>query len=402
MQPTPSRSRLPARRLPRDRRVAGRGRGRARPRALRALLRPRLGDGHPPDEVNYTPGVTPPDLTRQLCNLWKADRTIAATTLAARNAELERGWRASRACACSSTTRSGSRPAARRSWPTRTPHTWTASCRRTSPPAGWRSTIRMPTPARSTTPAARTAGSTRHGGTVPRARRLAGFMAEVSPEGAHVDLVPIEVPAGGAAFHDGWTLHGSPPQRARRPRTPLHHQPHAPTRDRVAPDERAPDLQPLPAARSSASWTRPSSPSCGERTATARPDRGALDGRSPRAPGPEPYGDRGALTPARPGAPRAAGARRARRRAHADPRPLAAGDVRDAVGRRPGARDDLDGAERSGAEPGAGPGGSESRTRSPGLGTHSSSMRQGYRRRGGRSNRACYGASRPRATKAAW
>jgi phytanoyl-CoA hydroxylase len=24
-------------------------------------------------------------------------------------------------------------------------------------------------------------------------------------------LVPIEVPAGGAAFHDGWTFHGSPP-----------------------------------------------------------------------------------------------------------------------------------------------------------------------------------------------
>ncbi len=40
-----------------------------------------------PDEVNYQPGVTPPDKTRQLCNLWKADRTIAATTLAARNAE---------------------------------------------------------------------------------------------------------------------------------------------------------------------------------------------------------------------------------------------------------------------------------------------------------------------------
>ena len=28
-----------------------------------------------------SPGVTPPDKTRQLCNLWKADRTIAATTL---------------------------------------------------------------------------------------------------------------------------------------------------------------------------------------------------------------------------------------------------------------------------------------------------------------------------------
>ena len=30
--------------------------------------------GLAPDEVNYTPGVTPPDRTRQLCNVWKADR----------------------------------------------------------------------------------------------------------------------------------------------------------------------------------------------------------------------------------------------------------------------------------------------------------------------------------------
>ncbi|MDX6551238.1 MAG: hypothetical protein QOJ31_1922, partial [Gaiellales bacterium] len=33
--------------------------------------------GITPDEVNYQPGVTPPDKTRQMCNLWKADRTIA-------------------------------------------------------------------------------------------------------------------------------------------------------------------------------------------------------------------------------------------------------------------------------------------------------------------------------------
>ena len=41
-----------------------------------------------PDEVNYEPGVTPPDKTRQLCNVWKGDRTLAATVLAARTAEL--------------------------------------------------------------------------------------------------------------------------------------------------------------------------------------------------------------------------------------------------------------------------------------------------------------------------
>ena len=41
----------------------------------------------------------------------------------------------------------------------------------------------------------------------------------MAPEGVEVDLVPIEVPAGGAAFHDGWTFHGSPPsERADRER----------------------------------------------------------------------------------------------------------------------------------------------------------------------------------------
>src|SRR3954447_7785221 len=40
-----------------------------------------------PDEVNYDPKSTPPDLTRQLCNAWKADRAIAQTVLAERNAE---------------------------------------------------------------------------------------------------------------------------------------------------------------------------------------------------------------------------------------------------------------------------------------------------------------------------
>jgi phytanoyl-CoA hydroxylase len=40
-----------------------------------------------PDEVNYVPGQTPPDLTRQLGNAWKSDRTVAATVLAERNAE---------------------------------------------------------------------------------------------------------------------------------------------------------------------------------------------------------------------------------------------------------------------------------------------------------------------------
>ena len=37
--------------------------------------------GIQPDEVNYVPGVTPPELTRQLCNVWKSDRVLASVVL---------------------------------------------------------------------------------------------------------------------------------------------------------------------------------------------------------------------------------------------------------------------------------------------------------------------------------
>ena len=43
--------------------------------------------GLAPDEVNYQPGVTAPELTRQLCNVWKADRVLAGVTLSRRVGE---------------------------------------------------------------------------------------------------------------------------------------------------------------------------------------------------------------------------------------------------------------------------------------------------------------------------
>jgi ectoine hydroxylase-related dioxygenase (phytanoyl-CoA dioxygenase family) len=48
-----------------------------------------------------------------------------------------------------------------------------------------------------------------------------GHAQQVAPPElyAEVEWVPIEVPAGGAAFHHGWTFHGSPPnERADRER----------------------------------------------------------------------------------------------------------------------------------------------------------------------------------------
>ncbi len=76
--------------------------------------------GLAPDEVNYVPGTTPPELTRQLCNVWKADRGLASVVLSRRVGEFAArlaglpgaGWRR--------TTRSGSRRPARRCSATRT------------------------------------------------------------------------------------------------------------------------------------------------------------------------------------------------------------------------------------------------------------------------------------------
>jgi len=176
--------------------------------------------GLPPDEVNYTPGVTPPDKTRQLCNLWKADRTIAATTLAARNAEFA--------------ARLAGEPGMRlyidnAIW---------------KPPSGkallahqdaayldcfvpmnlhtcW---IALDDTYADTGTIYYARGSHRWGdlgmgGTFHAPDDWLGHLHEVAPEGVEVDMVPIEVPAGGAAFHDGWTFHGSPPsERADRER----------------------------------------------------------------------------------------------------------------------------------------------------------------------------------------
>ena len=51
----------------------------------------------------------------------------------------------------------------------------------------------------------------RLGGTFHAPDDWLAHVREAMPADAELELVPIEVPAGGAAFHDGWTFHGSPP-----------------------------------------------------------------------------------------------------------------------------------------------------------------------------------------------
>ena len=168
--------------------------------------------GLAPDEVNYQPGETPPDRTRQLCNVWKADRVLAATTLARRNAEFAAGltgvpgfrlaqdnaiWKppSGKALLC---------------------HQDAAYCEWLEPPNMTTCWMALDDTAADTGTIYYVRGSNHWprspvGGSFHAPDDWLGHVRDVMPADVDLELVPIEVPAGGAAFHDGWTFHGSPP-----------------------------------------------------------------------------------------------------------------------------------------------------------------------------------------------
>jgi ectoine hydroxylase-related dioxygenase (phytanoyl-CoA dioxygenase family) len=168
--------------------------------------------GLQPDEVNYDPATTPPDRTRQLCNVWKADRTVAATVLS------ERIGRFAAALA--------GRPGLRiiqdnMIW--KPPSGKALLCHQDAAYLPFLEPPNMTTCWMALDDTRADTGTifyVRGSNTWPRAGRGGTFHApddwlghvrECAPPGAELELVPIEVPAGGAAFHDGWTFHGSPP-----------------------------------------------------------------------------------------------------------------------------------------------------------------------------------------------
>jgi len=177
-----------------------------------ACFRHEWETGLRPDEVNYDPASTPPDLTRQLCNAWKSDRTVAATVLAERNAAFGAAlaglpglrlaqdnliWKppSGKALLC---------------------HQDAAYLDHLDPPNMTTCWMALDDTRADTGTIFYVKGSNHW----PHARLGGEFHAPGDwlaharasmPEGAELELVPIEVPAGGAAFHDGWTFHGSPP-----------------------------------------------------------------------------------------------------------------------------------------------------------------------------------------------
>ncbi len=165
-----------------------------------------------PDEVNYDPSSTPPDLTRQLCNVWKADHTLAATVLAARNAEFG--------------SRLAGLPGLRliqdnAIW--KPPSGKALLCHQDAAYVGWLEPMNMTTCWMALDDTSADAGTIYYvrgsnhwprfpaGGSFHAPDDWLGYVKEVVPDDVEIELVPIEVPAGGAAFHDGWTFHGSPP-----------------------------------------------------------------------------------------------------------------------------------------------------------------------------------------------
>lgn len=168
--------------------------------------------GIAPDEVNYTPGVTAPDLTRQMCNVWRSDRVLAGVTLAERVGR----WGAALSG------RDGMRVAQDNAiW--KPPSGKALLCHQDAAYTRWLDPPNMTTCWMALDDTAADGGTIYYvrgshrwphaplGGTFHAPEDWLGHVRDAVPPGeTQLDLVAIEVPAGGAAFHDGWTFHGSP------------------------------------------------------------------------------------------------------------------------------------------------------------------------------------------------
>jgi ectoine hydroxylase-related dioxygenase (phytanoyl-CoA dioxygenase family) len=167
--------------------------------------------GLSPDEVNYTAGVTAPDLTRQMCNVWKADRVLAGVTLAeqvGRWASLLGGLPGARVAQDNAI------------W--KPPSGKALLCHQDAAYLEWLDPPNMTTCWIALDDTTADGGTIYYvrgshlwphaemGGTFHAPDDWLGHVRDAMPPELELELVPIEVPAGGAAFHDGWTFHGSP------------------------------------------------------------------------------------------------------------------------------------------------------------------------------------------------
>jgi hypothetical protein len=187
------------------------------------LFAGRFETGLYPDEWNWRPDRDAPDLTRQICNGWKADRTIAATVLRAdigRACARLGGWSGSR---LSQDNVLWKPPGARALG-----FHQDSSYEQWADPPDWVSCwIALD----DTTAAGGTVEYVRGSQRWPRSGMIEQFHGPADPHrelrraaaaaGVEAESVPVEVPAGGGAFHAGWTWHGSGVNHSPNPRRAL-------------------------------------------------------------------------------------------------------------------------------------------------------------------------------------
>ncbi len=177
-----------------------------------ACFRHEWETGLQPDEVNYDPKTTPPELTRQLCNAWKADRRVAATVLAERNARFGAALAGVPGLRLAQDNMIWKPPSGK----ALLCHQDAAYLAHLDPPNMTTCWMALDDTSADTGTIYYVRGSNTWphagvGGEFHAPEDWLGHVRESLPPGAELELVPIEVPAGGAAFHDGWTFHGSPP-----------------------------------------------------------------------------------------------------------------------------------------------------------------------------------------------
>ena len=175
------------------------------------LFRGEWQTGVMPDEVNWQTGKSREDLTRQICNGWKADLAVASVVLRGdfgRAVARLAGWPGARIMIDNVLWKpAGARPLGFHQdnsyleWfrPSELLSLWIA-LDETSAEGG---TVEM----------ARGSHRWHH---APPAKEFHGpeaYRAEMESaaarEGVTPEIVPVEVPAGGGSFHHGWTWHGS-------------------------------------------------------------------------------------------------------------------------------------------------------------------------------------------------
>jgi ectoine hydroxylase-related dioxygenase (phytanoyl-CoA dioxygenase family) len=183
----------------------------ARERFMR-VFEHRWETGIQPDEINYVPGVTAPDLTRQLCNVWKSDRVLASVVLSAKVGGFAAKLTGSPGLRLAQDNAIWKPPSGK----ALLCHQDAAYLDYLDPPNMTTFWMALDDTAADTGTIYYVRGSHRWphsalGGTFHAPDDWLGHVRDAKPGGAELELVPIEVPAGGAAIHDGWTFHGSPP-----------------------------------------------------------------------------------------------------------------------------------------------------------------------------------------------